>query len=158
MPGPAPRPVALKLLTGRRDGVDSGGRPVKAAPEFARAAPEPPAWLPPEALAEWQRVVPELDRLGILKGIDRAALTAYCMTWARLVEASDIVKREGMVYTDDKTGRAQRHPALMTAEAASKELRSWANEFGLTPSSEQKLGSSKGSDDAAKGNPFASAG
>jgi P27 family predicted phage terminase small subunit len=155
MPGPAAQPAVLKLLNGRNPGRDSGGRPVKAVPEFTRSAPEAPEWLPAEALAEWNRVVPEMDRLGLLKTIDRAALTAYCLTWARLLEATAIVKAEGMVYTDDKTGRAQRHPALMTAEAASKELRSWANEFGLTPSAEQKLGSSKG-ENGQDGNPFAS--
>lgn len=157
MPGPAPRPAGLKLVEGRGRGKDSGGRPVKEVPEFARAAPEAPSWLPDEARAEWNRVVPEMDRLGLLKGIDRAALTAYCMTWARLVEASGIVAIEGMVLHDDKQGKAQRHPALLTAEAASKELRAWAGEFGLTPSSEQRLGSTKGGDDGAQGNPFAAA-
>jgi P27 family predicted phage terminase small subunit len=96
-----------------------------------------------------------LDRLGLLKSIDRSALTSYCLVWDRLVTASLIVQREGMVLQDDKQGKAQRHPALLTAEAASKELRAWATEFGLTPSSEQRLGSTKGGDDGAQGNPFA---
>lgn len=155
MVGRPPRPAGLKLIEGRGNGRDSGNRPVKQAPEFARAAPEAPAWLPGEARAEWDRVVPEMDRLGLLKSIDRAALTSYCMAWARLVEASGIVALEGMVLHDDKQGKAQRHPALLTAEAASKELRAWAQEFGLTPSSEQRLGSTKGGDDGAQGNPFA---
>lgn len=155
MVGRPPRPAGLKLIEGRGHGTDTGGRPVKTVPEFARAAPQAPDWLPAEARAEWDRVVPEMDRLGLLKRIDRAALTAYCMTWARLVEASAIVAREGMVLQEDKQGKAQRHPALLTAEAASKELRAWAQEFGLSPSSEQRLGSTKGGDDGAQGNPFA---
>jgi P27 family predicted phage terminase small subunit len=154
---PKPQPTALKLLQGRGNGTDSGGRPVKQVPEFTRAAPDAPAWLPAEARAEWDRVAPELDRLGLLKSIDRAALTSYCMAWARLVEASGIVAIEGMVLHDDKQGKAQRHPALLTAEAASKELRAWAGEFGLTPSSEQRLAGTKGGDDGAQGNPFAAA-
>lgn len=155
MASPKPRPAGLKLIEGRGHGTDSGGRPVKAVPEFARSAPEAPEWLPAEARSEWNRVVPEMDRLGLLKSIDGAALTAYCMAWARLVTASAIVAVEGMVLHDDKQGKAQRHPALLTAEAASKELRAWATEFGLTPSSEQRLGSTKGGDDGAQGNPFA---
>lgn len=154
MSGPAPRPAVLKLVEGRGNGKDSGGRPVKAVPEFARSAPEAPDWLPAEARDEWNRVVPELDRLGLLKSIDRSALTSYCLVWDRLVEASRIVQLEGMVLHDDKQGKAQRHPALLTAEAASKELRAWAQEFGLTPSAEQRI-SSTNAKEGTDGNPFA---
>jgi P27 family predicted phage terminase small subunit len=160
MSGPAPRPAVLKLIEGRGHGTDSGGRPVKTGPEFARSAPEAPSWLPEEARAEWDRVVPELDRLGLLKSIDRSSLTSYCLVWHRLVEASKTVQREGMIVEEEMAlGRTKlyRHPALLTAEAASKELRAWATEFGLTPSSEQRLGSTKGGDDGEQGNPFAAA-
>ena len=157
MASPKPQPVALKLLQGRGHGTDSGGRPVKAVPGFERGAPVAPPWLPDEARAEWNRVVPELDRLGILKSIDGAALTGYCMAWHRFVEASEIVKNEGAVCRAiDNLGNVKltRHPALLTAEAASKELRAWASEFGLTPSAEQRLAGTKG-DDGDQGNPFA---
>ena len=155
MAAPKPKPTALKLLEGRGHGRDSGGRVVKEVPGFARSAPPAPEWLPVEARAEWDRVVPEMDRLGILKRIDRAALAAYCAAWDRFVTASAIVAAEGMVLHDDKQGRAQRHPALLTAEAASKELRAWASEFGLTPSAEQRLAGTKGDDGDQGENPFA---
>lgn len=158
MPAGRPaKPAALKLIEGRGNGTDSGGRKVNTGPAFARSAPEVPGWLPSEAQAEWGRVVPELDRLGLLKSIDGAALTSYCLAWARLVEATLIVQAEGMVIQDDKQGKAQRHPALMTAEAASKELRAWATMFGLTPSAEQKLIGAKDSGHGDQGNPFAAA-
>lgn len=171
MPSPIPKPAKLKLIEGRGNGTDSGGRKVAEGPEFSRSAPEAPGWLPSEARAEWDRVVPELDRLGILKSIDRASLTSYCMTWARLVEASAIVEREGTVVREGVGRRISaegeapvyereklyRHPALLTAEAASKELRAWANEFGLTPSAERRLASTKDGKDGAEGNPFAAA-
>lgn len=154
MPSPKPRPPALKLLTGRSEGRDSGGRKVAPAPGFLRLPPTAPDWLPEEAAAEWERVVPELQRLQLLKPPDRAALTAYCLAWARLREAQDIVTREGMVIHDDKQGRAQRHPALLTLEAASKELRAWCGEFGLTPSAEARVSRSEGDGDGEE-NPFA---
>jgi P27 family predicted phage terminase small subunit len=157
MVGRPPRPAGLKLIEGRGNGTDSGGRRVKDVPAFTRAAPEAPSWLPDDARAEWNHVVPELDRLGLLKGIDRAALTSYCMVWARFVEASEIVTREGMVVRESLPNgnvKLYRHPAVLTAEAASKELRAWAQEFGLTPSAEQRLAGTKG-DDGDQGNPFA---
>lgn len=157
MPSPKPKPAALKLLEGRSEGRDSGGRPVKEAPAFERGAPAAPIWLSQEARAEWNRVAPELERLGVLKRIDGAALVAYCECWSRFVTATAIVQREGMVLHDDRQGRAQRHPALLTAEAASKELRAWAGEFGLTPSAEARLATAKDDDGSAE-NPFAAAG
>lgn len=154
MPSPKPKPVGLKLIEGRSPGTDSGGRQVKEIPKFDRAAPVAPVWLTGEARAEWDRVVPQMDHLGLLKTIDGAALAAYCMAWDRFVTATAIVAVEGMVLKDDRQGRAQRHPALLTAEAASKELRAWAGEFGLTPSAEQRLASNKDGD-GDSGNPFA---
>jgi P27 family predicted phage terminase small subunit len=157
MTGRPPRPPGLKIIEGRAPGRDSGGRPIKETPAFERGEPAIPIWLPGEARAEWHRVVPELSHLGLLKLIDGAALTAYCMTWQRFVDACAIVAREGMVVQDDKQGRAQRHPALLTVEAASKELRAWCTQFGMTPSAEQRLGSAKG-DDGQGDNPFAATG
>jgi P27 family predicted phage terminase small subunit len=147
----------LKLIEGRAPGRDSGGRPVKETPAFERGVPVMPIWLPVEARAEWNRVVPELSRLGLLKLIDGAALVAYCMTWQRFVDACAIVAVEGLVVQDDKQGRAQRHPALLTVEAASKELRAWCTQFGMTPSAEQRVAAGK-ADDGQNDNPFAATG
>jgi P27 family predicted phage terminase small subunit len=137
MAAPSPKPAGLKLVEGRSPGRDSGGRPVKEPPGFVRLPPEPPLWLPDEARAEWDRVVPELQRLRLTKPVDAAALTAYCLTWDRLVNAQKIVDREG-VLAENSQGRV-RHPAVAVVEAASKELRGWAQEFGLTPSAEQRV-------------------
>jgi P27 family predicted phage terminase small subunit len=155
--GRPPRPTELKLIEGRRPGKDSGGRPIPEVPAFKRGEPVMPIWLPDEARAEWRRVVPELSLLGLLKLIDGAALVAYCMTWQRFVDACAIVAREGMVVQDDRQGRAQRHPALLTVEAASKELRAWCTQFGMTPSAEQRVAAAK-ADDGQQGNPFAATG
>ncbi len=135
--GPKPKPVALKLIEGRGNGTDSGGRKVADTPKFKRVPPTAPEWLPSAAKAEWERIVPELSRLELLKPVDRAALTAYCLAWDRLVEAQKLIDSEGILGMNSQ-GRV-RHPAVAIVEAASKELRSWAGEFGLTPSAENKL-------------------
>lgn len=137
MASPKPRPAALKLIEGRGNGTDSGGRAVKPPPLFKRLPPEAPAWLPDEAAAEWERVVPELARLEITKPVDRAALTAYCLTWDRLVNAQRILSDTGLL--GENSQGLVRAPAVAIVEAASKELRAWAGEFGFTPSAESKL-------------------
>src|SRR5699024_2659886 len=87
MASPKPKPANLKLIEGRGQGRDSGGRKVKPPPPFKRLPPEAPEWLPAEARAEWERVVPELARLELAKPVDRASLTAYVLTWQRIVDA-----------------------------------------------------------------------
>ena len=96
-----------------------------------------PEWLPVEARAEWDRVVPELARLELTKPVDRAALTAYCLTWDRLVTAQELVTAEGVLGHNSQG--TVRHPAVAVVEAASKDLRAWCGEFGFTPSAESKL-------------------
>jgi P27 family predicted phage terminase small subunit len=154
-PGPKPQPANLKILNGRSDGRDSGGRPVKIPPAFVRLAPEPPEFLTPEALAEWNRIVPELQRLEIVKTIDRAALASYCETWARFVSAQMDIRADGM-YVTGSQGQPVKSPAVAIAEAASKELRAWCAEFGFTPSAEGNLNIGAPADGGDDGDPFAS--
>lgn len=155
--GPAPRPAPLKLLEGRSPGRDSGGRPVPAVPGFVRDAPElPPEWFPAAARAEWDRVVPELMRVQLLKPIDRAALMAYCMTVCRL----EVAYREwledtgGTHVTGTNSQGRVRHPTMPVIDAATRELRALAAEFGLTPSAEQRVASPEGGG-GGPDNPFA---
>ncbi|WP_067171165.1 phage terminase small subunit P27 family [Microtetraspora niveoalba] len=150
--GRTPRPVALKLLNGTSEGRDSGGRKVTPPPAFRRLPPKPPTWLTREARAEWRRVAPELTRLDLLKEGDRATLAVYCETWARFVEATRTIQREGLTI-EAKQGLLA-HPAVAIARSAGRELRAFAVQFGLTPASEGAV--AKGADDGEEdNNPFA---
>lgn len=151
----AAAPAALKLITGRSPGRDSGGRPVNTGPSFKRVPPVAPEWLSAEARAEWDRVLPELSRLDLVKEGDRAALAAYCEAWATFRQATETVQHEGLTI-EAKQGTLA-HPAVAIARAAGRELRSWAAHFGLTPSTEQALARTGGDDGDAE-NPFAGGG
>ena len=139
--GPARRPTALLLLNGTGDGRDSGGRVVTPPPAFKRLAPSPPTWLSREARAEWRRVVPGLQRLDIVKPEDRAALATYCETWARFVDATRQVQRDGMTLVNPDSGRTYVHPCVQIANAAARQFLRYAQEFGLTASAEHRLNS-----------------
>ncbi|GAA1406239.1 phage terminase small subunit P27 family [Kitasatospora putterlickiae] len=151
--GRTAQPAALRLLKGRGDGKDAAGRTVNQGPAFTREPPAAPTWLNREAAAEWRRVVPGLARLGLLKPEDRAALAAYCEAWAQFVEATRLLKTEGLTI-EAKQGTLP-HPLVGIQRAAGRELRAWAAHFGLTPSTEQAL--ARGADDGKedKDNPFA---
>lgn len=152
MVGRTPKPAGLRLIEGRGNGKDSGGREVKPTPGFTRLPPEPPAFLTGAAREMWDQVVPELQRLKLLKPIDQAALAALCLTWERLCEAQRIVDKDGMVIEGERG--PVKNPAVLILEAASKELRAWSSEFGLTPSAEGRLGLSVPDGDGDDDNPF----
>lgn len=122
------QPARLKLSNGRNDHTDSGGKVVNLGPFEKRVCPEPPDWLPDEAKAEWDRVGPSLDALNLLKAEDRAAFVTYCVLVAEFRKHAE----------DGATSKIT---------AVSRELRAWCVQFGLTPTSEQKLPSPDEEDD-----------
>lgn len=128
-PGRKAKPAALKQLQG-----NPGGRPLtKNEPKPLKGAPTPPTWLDAEGKAEWARVVPELDRIGLLTKVDRQVLATLCQTWADYVEALAIIRREGTVSVSEKGG-AYQHPAVGQKNAALKLLMGLWSRLGLTPS------------------------
>ena len=64
-------------------------------PAFERVAPEPPDWLDDEGRHEWQRVIDDLEPLGLLKNSDRGVLVAYCEAWSRFAAAVSSTARKG---------------------------------------------------------------
>lgn len=131
------QPAALKLMKGTRPGADSGGRKVKLPPKFCRIAPEAPEWLSPEARSLWERTIPELLRLELIKAEDGENFAAYCETWAIFVQATKTIQQEGLTI-EAKQGKLA-HPAVGIARNAGRELRAFAGQFGLTPSAENAL-------------------
>lgn len=88
-PGPKPKPT-LTLVGGRTAGKRRPARPAKPRP----SAPTAPAWLSPQERTEWRRVVPELDRLGVVSAPYRAVLYLWCQTWAPLPRGGGGAARE----------------------------------------------------------------
>jgi P27 family predicted phage terminase small subunit len=132
--GRKPTPTKLKLLKG-----NPGGRPVNTQePKPTPKAPQVPTWLSPEAKQEWKRVVPELDRLGLLTLVDRSSLSAYCESWATFVKAQKDVTKRGVLVTGYR-GSKVKNPSLQIARDAMQAIRGFAAEFGLTPSARTRL-------------------
>ena len=133
-----PKPTAIKRLTG-----NPGKRPLpQDEPQPDRTPPKCPAWLQPEARREWRRIVPELERLGLLTLIDRVALAAYCAAYAHWREAEEIMQTEGLTYeTVNKAGETTivSRPEVGIAQKYMGLIRSFCSEFGLTPSSRGRM-------------------
>lgn len=151
-----PTPPTLKLLEGRGNGKDSGGREVKPTPGFTRLPPEMPEEVEWDEIAstEWTRVVAELQRLNLTKPIDAPALAVYCLSWSRFCAAQSLVRTKGITAeTSQGEGVA---PWVRVAEQAARQMLVFAHEFGLTPSAESRLSSPEA--DSGEENPFASGG
>lgn len=144
--GRTPEPASLRLLKGRSPGRDSGGRRVVAPPQAVPAVPDMPEWLTPDAQDMWERVTPELERLGLLGRIDLGALSAYCECWSTWRAAREVVHFEGII-AEGRDGNPVRNPAVMVANAASSEMRAWAVQLGLTPAARQRMTAPAADDD-----------
>jgi len=141
-PGQKPKPTHLKLITG-----NPGKRALPRAEARAiLALPAVPAHLTDDAKVEWGRVSDELYKIGLLSGIDRAALAAYCQAYGRWVAAERAIAT--MAAGDTLTagllikttnGNAIQNPLVGTANKAMADMVRYAAEFGMTPSARSRI-------------------
>lgn len=131
--GRPPKPTALKLITG-----NPGKRALNQnEPKPTQGAPLCPSDLDPEAKREWRRVVPELDRIGMLAKVDRACLVCYCETWALYRVCQRKIVAEGPTYETDYGPK--KRPEVAIASQCLAHIRAFCAEFGLTPSSRGRM-------------------
>jgi P27 family predicted phage terminase small subunit len=104
--------------------VASAGKPTAGA--------DCPAELTKPARAEWNRLLPELTRLGILTVLDRAAFAAYCEAWSDFKWAVEEIEHVGRT-AKGCNGVVFVHPAVQIKKQAMQKIREFSAEFGLTP-------------------------
>jgi len=132
--GPPPKPRALEVLQG-----NPGKRALpKNEPRPQVHCPHRPQWLVGEARKEWERIAPELRRLGLLTTVDRAALAAYCQNYARWVKAEEFLSKNEWTSVTDK-GYIQQRPEIGIAHKAMALMKAFCQEFGLTPASRTRI-------------------
>jgi P27 family predicted phage terminase small subunit len=100
-----------------------------AEPRPASRIPACPACLGEEARKEWKRLARELAELGLLTGLDRGMLAAYCQAHALWVEAVSSIERYGTMVKSPN-GYPMQSPYVMVRIGA---------EFGMTPSSRTRI-------------------
>jgi P27 family predicted phage terminase small subunit len=132
-PGPPPKPPELKLLHGNK-----GHRPINTPKVLPLPGAECPDFLSAEAKREWARLYPELMRLGLLKQIDRAALSALCEAWANYKAATEMIGKEGIVAMGGN-GTMVQHPAVIVQKGMMEKIQRLAAEFGMTPSARGRV-------------------
>lgn len=132
--GRKPTPTALRILQGNRQ---KRALP-KGEPQPLATLPSPPPHLTGLALEEWQRLAPELHRIGVLTMVDRAVLAGYCQAYRRWVDAEDALHEEGALVVSPN-GYNMPNPNNTLANQALGMMHKYMVELGLTPASRVKL-------------------
>ncbi len=150
--GPAPKPDVLKSK------VNRSKRGANLADDIRPdvATPECPDWLCVTAKNEWVRVVPHLQKCGLLSHLDMAALALYCQAYGRYVELENgmtarvekLQKTERLEYVEavrrafiDTTpnGYNQISALASTIRNLKEEVLRYLAQFGMSPSSRTRV-------------------
>ena len=150
MPGPKPKPTALKVLQG-----NPGHQTLpKNEPQPRPITPEIPEYLGEAGKRRWNELIPELEYMGTLTIVDGDVLGAYCLSYQKLVAAEAVLAESGP-YSERGTGAPIRHPAAIEAESAAKMLHKFGAELGIGAASRSKVEARR--QDAATEDPTAQA-
>jgi P27 family predicted phage terminase small subunit len=161
------RPLPKKVHDARGN---AGKRKHPANPEPRVGLPQPPQSVSEDklALAEWNRVAPELLRLQLITHLDAAVLGSYCVRVARAEQLSRLAGplfarfTEAKLLSPGKSG-LQINPAVeialrleKDALAHIKEARACMCEMGFTPASRNRLhaGTPESSEETAREKDF----
>ena len=137
--GPLPIPHAR-----RRNKREDVGNAVRVG------SPTPPRNLKGEARAEWQRVVPELEAIGVLAVMDRAVLIRYCMAWAEWCDLQKKVEETGMLIKG-RLDTLVRNPLVLLRNDAGRTLADLGKELALTPNARLRAGLKHEAPEAGEG-------
>jgi P27 family predicted phage terminase small subunit len=150
--GPLPKPAALRVLEG-----NAGKRSLdlSAGVNPRIEIPSPPKHLGKEARKEWKRITPILEELGLISGLDRAALALYCQAAGRLAELEEsfngqvaLKEGEGMSYADavydashsvTPSGYAQQSVLVQLIGKHREQLNRYLMHFGLSPAARGRV-------------------
>ena len=150
--GPLPKPHALRVLEG-----NAGKRSLdlSAGVNPRIEVPSAPRHLGKEAAKEWKRITPILYELGLISGLDRAALALYCQAAGRLSELETAFNGQvqskvdaGANYADavyeashtvTPSGYAQQSVIVQLIGKHREQLNRYLMHFGLSPAARGRV-------------------
>lgn len=150
--GPLPKPAALRLLEG-----NAGKRALNLSEGINPPVeiPSAPKHLGIEAKKEWKRITPLLEELGLISGLDRAALGLYCQALGRLSELEtsfngkvQLLVDAGTNYADavfevghsvTPSGYAQQSVIIQLIKSHREQVNRYLMHFGLSPAARGRV-------------------
>lgn len=117
--------------------------------------PDAPKHLGKSGAKEWKRITPILEELGLISGLDRAALSLYCQAYGRLDELETAFNAHlkqrtdaGMPYADavfdishsvTPSGYAQQSVLTQLIKSNREQVNRYLMHFGLSPSARGRV-------------------
>lgn len=131
--GPPPKPTHLKVIAG-----NPGKRPLnESEPKPQGNLADPPVWMSESQKKDWCYVIQNAPR-GLLKRLDKGALTVWVVAEGIHREASQTLELEGTVV-QNPSGRKVANPLLQIVDQQAKLMLKAAGELGFTPSSRTRI-------------------
>jgi P27 family predicted phage terminase small subunit len=148
MPGPPRKPNEIKVLEG-----NPGKRRIPVSPKPERVLGlKCPSFIGKHGRQEWNRITPELAKLGMLTRIDQVALEMYCRTYQKWRDAEEFLIEKGTYFVlrepsqmiDGKEVEGnirymQQMPQVSIAQQCAEYCRKMIQEFGLSPAARSRL-------------------
>lgn len=137
--GPKPTPRNLRVVrTGKAEGrlTEPPEKPVEEPPV---RIPEPPDELAGEQVDVFVSTAQKLARMRIMTEVDVDALVIYARNWIDARQARERVYETGLIVKAPKTGVPMLNPWLPIARKAEDTCIKIMAEFGLTPSSRNRV-------------------
>lgn len=126
--GPVPKEVRR-----RRNKRPPGGT------RIAVGRPRMPRALTGEARAEWNRIVPEIEAMGLLATLDRGALIRYCRAWADWWQVDAQIQATGLLIKGRRDGLV-RSPLFLLRIDLEATLSDLGKQLGLSPAARLRQG------------------
>ena len=137
-------PVSIPHARRRNKRKDTGKRVEVTAPRM-------PDNLDGEAAAEWERIVPEIEAMGLLAAVDRGVLVRYCRGWSDWCELDEKLLATGLLVKGRHVGSLVRNPLWMMRSDIEATLRELGKQLGLTPAARIRVGVKHEVPDAGEG-------
>jgi len=138
MKGRKPKPNKLKLLEG-----NPGQRKINQnEPKLKAKAPDCPLWLDEVARAEWERLSPIMERIGLLTEADGWMLANACQEYSDILKYRKVVAEDGATYAHTNVKGEKNvvtRPEAILLYKAQQMLKSYCVELGLTPSARSRI-------------------
>ena len=130
-------PTAVKKLRGtiRKDRTSKN----EPKPRKKPGGLQPPAWLSRRAKAEWRRLAPELERIGLLTIADLRQFARYCDACAHFEELTKRLNIGDLVVAVGRNGYRQQVAEVALQQKYGEIVGKLAARFGLDPSSRASL-------------------
>jgi P27 family predicted phage terminase small subunit len=132
------KPTALKVLTG----TDQPCRTNKNEPKLSPTSPPVPRHLTGKVRWAWHRLVKIIGPMRVLTKADAVALELAAEAYAEMVEASEVVEKEGFTFvtvTESGAESVKIRPEVMIRSDAWRRLEKMISHFGLSPSTRSKV-------------------